>query len=142
MLHRMGTHKGRWCTVLCARSLQQPYLNRVPGIGTPALRLAWMVADVGEYERNGNSICENCKPTLEVSVGHALNKFARIHMDGTGGGACRRLFLNALCFPAPNLFPIHIAISRRTITLRKLWLRFYRNAGTKPKLRPGRNNYA
>ena len=71
-----------------------------------------MIANVGENQRQGNGIGQNSETALEVAARYALSELACVYVHGTGGGAGGRLFLNTLCLPSPNSFPIHDAISR------------------------------
>jgi hypothetical protein len=98
--------------VFRASSFQCADFDGVSGIGTPALSLAGVIANMSENEGQGNSIRQNCEAALEVTARYALDELARIHVCWTGGGAGGRLLLNALRLPPPNLFPIHDSISR------------------------------
>jgi hypothetical protein len=77
------------------------------------MRLAGVVANMRKNQRKRNSAGKKCKTAFEISARDALNKLARVHMQRTSSGAGGRLLLDALCFPSPDLLPIHNSISWR-----------------------------
>jgi septum formation topological specificity factor MinE len=77
------------------------------------VRLAGVIANMRENQRQGHGIGQNRKTALEVAARYALSELACVHVHGTGGGAGGRLLLDTLCLPLPNSFPVHESNSRR-----------------------------
>src|SRR5579862_2882044 len=104
---RLRSHLGRRAAELGAGTLEPPDADGLAAIGTATVRLAGMVANVGQDARKRDRSCQQRQPFFEVTGCDCNGQGASIHVKRAGGRTSGGLLFDALALPPPNLVPIH-----------------------------------